>query len=149
MTADQVAALLGLQALPGEGGRFRRMFADECSSAIYYLLTPGDFSALHALTGPEVYHFYAGAAVRMLLLDSGSGAVAEPVLGTELAAGERPQQVVPAGVWQGSETTGDWSLIGTTMAPAYLDEMFSLGRRPALLARFPAAAGRITALTRD
>jgi predicted cupin superfamily sugar epimerase len=148
MTADQVAALLRLQPLPAEGGRFRRMFADQHSSAIYYLLTAGDFSALHALTGPEVYHFYAGAPVRMLLLDSRSGEVAEPVLGTGLAGGERPQLAVPAGVWQGSATTGDWSLIGTTMAPRYTDEMFTLGRRSALIERFPDAAGRIAALTR-
>ncbi len=100
------------------------------------------------MTGPEVYHFYAGAPVHMLLLDGKNGAIGEPVLGTHLAGGERPQLVVPAGVWQGSSTTGGWSLIGTTMAPPYTDDMFTLGDRAALTAAFPAAADRIAQLTR-
>lgn len=146
--ADVIAEILGLQPLPAEGGRFRRAFADQQSSAIYYLLTRGDVSALHQLAGPEGYHFYAGAAVRMLLLDSENGAIGEPVLGADLLAGERPQLLVPAGVWQGSSTTGAWSLIGTTMAPPYTDEQFVLGDRAALTAAFPTAADRIAELTR-
>lgn len=66
--ADVVAETLGLQPLPDEGGRFRRAYADRQASAIYYLLTRGDVSALHRLTGPEVYHFYAGAADRIVEL---------------------------------------------------------------------------------
>ena len=148
MDADVVAALLHLTPLPAEGGRFRRTYADDHSSAIYYLLRPGDFSALHALAGVEVYHFYAGAPVRLLLLDEASGSAREVLLGNDLAAGEVPQLVVPAGVWQGSATIGDWSLLGTTMAPPYTDSGFRLGGRDELIARFPGAAGEIARLTR-
>ena len=147
-SADDVAALLDLRPLPVEGGRFRRTYADPNSSAIYFLLTPGDFSALHRLGGVEIYHFYAGAPVRMLLLDPVTGAATEPVLGHDLKAGQRPQIVVPAGSWQGSATTDDWSLIGTTMAPPYTDELFEPGDAGALLAGFPDAAERISQLTR-
>ena len=95
----------GLEPLPDEGGMFRRTYADAHSSAIYYLLVAPDFSALHALSATETYHWYAGAPLRLLLLHPDGGAT-EPVLGPDLAAGQRPQQVVPAGTWQGSSPRG-------------------------------------------
>lgn len=146
--SDELVELLELQPLPHEGGLFHRTYGDDYSSAIYYLLRDNDFSALHLLTAVEVYHFYAGDPVRLLLLDPATGSVSQPVLGTNFAAGERPQLVVPAGVWQGSSSAGQWSLIGTTMAPGYTDDMFTLGDRAALQAEFPAAADRIAELTR-
>ena len=145
--ADEVAALLGLVPLPDEGGRWAQTVLDGDSSAIHYLLSDGDFSAMHRLDGPEVYHHYAGAPAVLLLLFA-DGSAAEVVLGDDLAAGQRPQVVVPAGVWQGSSTSGAWTLLGTTMSPPYSDAGFTLGRREDLLADWPAAAGRITELTR-
>ena len=73
---------------------------------------------------------------------------AEVLMGDDLAVGQRPQVVVPAGVWQGSSTCGEWTLLGTTMTPPYTDEGFELGRRDELLADWPPAAGRIAELTR-
>ena len=110
---EQVAGILGLAPLPDEGGLFRRTFADAHSSAISFLLIAPDFSALHALTATETYHWYAGSALRLLLLHP-DGRTSEPTLGSDLAAGERPQLVVPAGTWQGSAPAGAWSLVGTT-----------------------------------
>ncbi|WP_212754750.1 cupin domain-containing protein [Nakamurella aerolata] len=147
LSADQVRDLLALQPLPVEGGWFRRSFFDGTSSAIYYLLTAGEISALHRLQAPEVYHFYSGAPARLLVLHP-DGSVDEPVLGTDLLAGQRPQLVVPAGSWQGASSTGEWSLVGTTMAPPYTDEQFTLADRADLTARYPAAAARIAELTR-
>jgi predicted cupin superfamily sugar epimerase len=69
-------------------------------------------------------------------------------MGDDLVAGQRPQVVVPAGVWQGSSTCGEWTLLGTTMAPPYADEGFELGRRDVLVADWPSAAERIAELTR-
>ena len=40
-------------------------------------------------------------------------------LGADLAAGERPQAVVPAGAWQAAESLGDWTLVGCTVAPGF------------------------------
>lgn len=143
----RIAALLGLEPLPDEGGLFRRTHLDAHSSAIYYLLLAPDFSALHRLDVTETYHFYAGDPLRLLLLGPG-GEVAEPVVGPDVAAGQRPQLVVPAGTWQGSAPAGEWSLVGTTVAPPFDWRHFQLGDRADLLARYPAAAQRIVALTR-
>ena len=145
--ADEGAAILSLVPLPEEGGRWAQTVLDGDSSAIHYLLTDGDFSAMHRLDGQEVYHHYAGAPVALLLLFP-DGSAAEVLMGDDLAAGQRPQVVVPAGVWQGSSTCGEWTLLGTTMAPPYADEGFELGRRDELLADWPSAAGRIAELTR-
>jgi len=147
MTADEIAALLGMVLLPGEGGRWVQTLLDDRSSAILYLLSDGDFSAMHRLDADEIYHHYAGDPVEMLFLDP-DGSVDRPVLGSDLEAGQRPQLVVPVGVWQGSSTLGQWSLLGTTMAPPYSDEGFELGERDCLVDGWPAAAGRIEQLTR-
>jgi uncharacterized protein len=144
---ERVAELLGLEPLPDEGGLFRRTHIDAHSSAIYFLLIAPDFSAVHRLTATETYHWYAGSPLHLLLLDA-DGRVAEPVLGPDLAAGQRPQVVVPAGTWQGSSAAGEWSLVGTTTAPPFDWDGFELGERAALTARYPAAAERIAALTR-
>lgn len=143
----ELARLLGLEPLPDEGGLFRRTHADAHSSAIYYLLIAPEFSALHRLTATETYHWYAGAPLRLLLLPP-DAAGTEPVLGPDLAAGQRPQIVVPAGTWQGSSPDGPWTLLGTTTAPPFVWSAFRLGECADLLARYPAAAGRIRALTR-
>ena len=145
---ERVAELLGLEPLPGEGGLFRRTHIDAHSSAIYYLLLAPDFSALHRLSATETYHWYAGAPLRLLLLDA-DGQVTEPVLGPDLTAGQRPQVVVPAGTWQGSSPAGEWSLVGTTTAPPFDWAGFELGERAALTARYPEAADRIAQHTRN
>jgi predicted cupin superfamily sugar epimerase len=119
MTADEVKKLLGLVPHPCEGGSFVRTYEARetiaanafddgrypgdrrTGTAIYYLLEPGAFSEMHRLKSDEVFHFYAGDAVEMLQLAEGSpGRVV--AIGSDLAAGERPQVVVERGVWQGS-----------------------------------------------
>jgi predicted cupin superfamily sugar epimerase len=147
VTADEVIAILGLESLPGEGGMFSQHYADPNSTAIYLLVRPGDFSALHRLTSPEVYHFYSGAPLQMLLLHP-DGRIERPVLGVGLAEGERPAVAVAPGTWQGSLTTGEWSLVGTTMAPGFEEGMFELGMRQDLVVEYPTAAREIERLTR-
>ena len=97
---------------------------------------------MHKLESVEVYHYYAGAPAKMLLLDS-SGKVEEPVLGSDLDSGHRPQIIVEPGVWQGSKTTGEWTLLGTTMAPPYSQEMFQLADREELLKGWPDSKEKI------
>ena len=139
--------MLGLQPLPGEGGLFRRTYIDASCSVIYFMLIAPDFSALHSLDGVETYHWYAGSPLQLLLLRPG-GQVDQPVLGADLIAGARPQVVVPAGVWQGSSPLGEWTLVGTTMAPAFEWSACHLGRREELVSGWPDAAPQIRALTR-
>lgn len=147
LSASEVTELLDLAPLPIEGGWFRRTHVDDHAAAIYFLMTPEGFSAMHLLSVTELWHFHAGAPVEMLLLDP-DGGVREPVLGSDLRAGQRPQLVVPAGVHQGASTTGAWSLVGTTTAPPYDDDRFTLSSTPELLVRWSAAAERIGALSR-
>jgi len=146
--AEAIKRILGLEPLPDEGGWWSQVWYDVRSSAIYYLLTPDDFSALHRLPGPEVYHHYMGAPVELVTLAEETG-VQRRILGSDLMAGQRPAAVVEGGHWQGSRTTGAWSLVGTTMAPRFEVDDFELGDRAALTERYPGASELITLLTRS
>lgn len=141
-----MAAALGLQPLPREGGWWAQTHRDDHGSAILYLLGKGERSHLHLLPGPETYFFHDGDPLDLLLLHpDGSGQ--RVLLGRDLAAGQRPQVVVPGGVWQGSTSTGAWSLVGTAMAPPYRDQDYRHGVRAELLAGWPGFAERIAELT--
>ncbi|MYI56963.1 MAG: cupin domain-containing protein [Acidimicrobiia bacterium] len=148
MRASDIVGLLGLELLPDNEGYFTETWRDEHSSAIYYVMRSGNFSAMHRQDRPELWHHYAGAAVEMLLL-APDGGIAAPILGDDLGRGQRPCVAVPAGTWLGAATTGDWSLVGTTMAPPFDQEGFELGDGAELIARYPTAAGAIGRLVRD
>lgn len=166
LTAERIIELLGLEPLPIEGGFFRQTYrADEMvevaalperythpkawGSAIYFLLHGDHFSALHRLRTDEIYHFYLGDPVELVLLypDGPSEVV---ILGPDLEAGQRVQMVVPRGVWQGSrlQPGGRFALMGTTMAPAWDATDFEVGVRDELIQRYPDRADLIRALTR-
>lgn len=148
MDGHGVVELLGLEPHPEEGGHFTETFRDEASTAIYYLLIGPDVSPMHRLhTRAEVFHHYAGAPLRMLHLHP-DGSHDEPVLGSDLRAGQRPQVVIPAQVWQGSSPMGEWSLIGVTVAPPFEFADFAHGDPDELTRGWPAAADRIRELTR-
>ncbi|MBW4717049.1 cupin domain-containing protein [Saccharothrix obliqua] len=147
MTPDEVIRALGLVELPVEGGHFGQSWRSAEASAIYYLLRAGEFSGLHRLANLEIYAWHAGAPLRMLLLHPG-GVVTEPVLGPDLAAGQRPQVVVEPGVWQASEPDGAWSLVGTVVVPPYTDDAVRFGEAGELVARYPEHAERIRRLAR-
>ena len=165
MEADEVIRVLGLRPLPGEGGYFAETWRSaiaipaaalpsgyqgprSAGTAIYYLVARDACSRLHRLPGAEVFHFYLGDPVELLVLRPG-GAGEVVVLGPGLQAGVRPQAVVPGGVWQGCRLVpgGRWALLGTTMAPGFDYEDREAGPRDALVAGWPAFADRIRALT--
>src|SRR5262245_4397985 len=164
MTAADIIRLLQLQPHPVEGGFFRETYRSSAtlpasalpahnaqrsvSTAIYYLLKPGHVSELHVLPGDEVFHFYSGAPVRMLQLwPDGSGK--EVILGSDIAAGQVPQLVVPAGVWQGTRLVGGlgFALLGCTVAPGFDYTDYRGGSRAELTAKWPAFAEEIKRLT--
>jgi predicted cupin superfamily sugar epimerase len=147
LSADEIIELLQLQPLRGEGGYIRVTQDSEISCAIYFMVTPGEFSAMHSLGGPELWHYYAGAPASMLLLLPGGG-VDHPVLGAELRAGQRPQVWVEAEVCMGASTLGEWSLLGTTMAPPFVPAELRFPPTADLLTGWPSAADRIRELTR-
>ena len=87
-------------------------------TAIYFLLRAGERSAWHRVDAAETWHFYAGAPLELSIAPGdGSTAATRHRLGIDLAAGERPQIVVPAGDWQAARTLGDWTLVGCTVSP--------------------------------
>jgi hypothetical protein len=163
MSTQDVIRLLHLEPLDFEGGYFRQTYiSDEFipesalpdrykspkpfGTAIYFMLTNDTQSALHRLPTDEVYHFYMGGPVEMLLLyQDGSSEVI--ILGNDLSKGQRPQFVVPKGTWQGSVTLGSWSLLGTTMAPGFEDSDFEGGTREGLLEQYPEQRMLIERLT--
>ncbi|MDQ7807107.1 cupin domain-containing protein [Amycolatopsis sp. A133] len=130
---------LGLEPLPVEGGRWAQSWRAEAGSAIYYLLVAPERSAPHRLDRTEVWVHHAGAPVAMLLLHP-DGSVERPVLGTDVAAGERPQVVVPAGTWQAAVTRGSWSLLGTVVVPPYTDDCVEFAAAAELALEYPEAA---------
>jgi len=165
LTAEQIRELLQMRPHPIEGGYFAETYRGAAvvpqsllpgypgdraiSTAIYYLLTPDTFSAMHRVRGDEMFHFYLGDAVEMLQLKAdGSGEVF--LLGQDIAAGMRLQHTVPGGVWQGSRIRagGKYALLGTTMAPGFEYEDYETGRRQELSAQFPEYSTMIAALTR-
>ena len=166
LTGERLIELLNLEPLPLEGGYFRRTYRaaetmakaalpnryphdKSFGSAIYFLLHGDHFSALHRLLTDEVYHFYLGDPVEMLLLYP-EGSSEMMALGPNIESGERFQVVVPHGVWQGSwlKAGGQFALLGTTMAPEFDASDFELGEREELIRRYPDRAELIRALTR-
>jgi len=125
LTADRIIALLGLQPHP-EGGHFVETFRDapgeggrSASTAIYFLLKRGERSHWHKVDATEVWHWHAGAPLRLSLSPADAGPVSHLTLGADLASGERPQGVVPPHHWQAAESLGDWTLVGCTVAPGF------------------------------
>ena len=168
LTAEALIRELELEVLPLEGGHFRQTYqADETvaapapdpehpllkprSTAILYLLSadPDSFSALHRLPADEIYHFYLGDPVELLLLGQ-EGESEVVTLGHDVLDGQHVQFAVPAGVWQGSRLMpgGEFALMGTTMAPGFIDTDFVPGDRDTLLEQFPEKAELIRLLTR-
>lgn len=176
MTADDVKRILQLEPHPREGGFFRQIYQSAAmlsaavfntssdpaqyngprrlSTAIYYLLEPGTFSEMHRLASDEVFHHYGGAPVEMLQLWP-NGEIARVVLGMDLVVGQRPQVVVPRGVWQGSRVlpgsaaAETWALLGCTVSPGFDYADYETGTRAELTDRYPEAWQMIQDLTRE
>jgi predicted cupin superfamily sugar epimerase len=131
LAANDVIRLLDLRPHP-EGGHFRETFRDErqeggraASTAIYFLLARGERSHWHRIDAVEVWHWYAGAPLRLEIAQA-AGRIDRAILGSDLGAGNRPQVVVPAHAWQAAQTLGDWTLCGCTVAPGFDFATFEL-----------------------
>ncbi len=165
-SAEQVIALLRLEPLDQEGAYFRRVLESDLRipagalpapldgarrtySAIYALITPEGFSAMHRLANDEIWAFLAGDALEQLrLFPDGRGEVVQ--LGADPAAGQRLLDTAPARCWQGTRlrSGGRWALFANVLAPEFVWGDFELGDRAALSRQYPAYAREIAALTR-
>jgi predicted cupin superfamily sugar epimerase len=137
--ADRIIRLLKLKPHP-EGGYFRETFRDSertiapahrraHSTAIYFLLKQGQASRWHRIDAAEVWHWYAGAPLELLIAKDRKRP-RRHILGNDLLEGERPQAVVPPGHWQAARPLGAYTLVGCTVAPGFAFETFELGELP-------------------
>ncbi len=131
-TAEAIIDALGMLRHP-EGGWYAETFRDAAgepgrgaSTLIYFLLKAGERSHWHRLlTSVEVWHYYVGAPLKLMVSPDGR-AIETMTLGPDIIAGERPQGVIPAGQWQAAESTGDFTLVGCTVAPGFIFDDFEL-----------------------
>jgi predicted cupin superfamily sugar epimerase len=130
-TAADIIARLDLKPHP-EGGHYRETFRDAhvdadgraASTAIYFLLARGERSHWHRIDAVEIWHYYAGSPLRLEIADGEGQRIIR--LGPDLAASEVPQAIVPAQAWQAAQSTGDWTLVGCTVAPGFDFSKFEL-----------------------
>lgn len=164
VTAEDVIKRFGLKPLPGEGGFYAETHRDElmvspmdksshspiASTAIYYLVTPDSFSALHRLPKTEIFHFYGGDPVEMVQITE-EGKIDHFILGSDFMSGQQVQVVVPKGVWQSTKLIngGHWALMGTTVAPGFDFQDLEMADQGVLIKRYPALCGAILSHTRE
>ena len=122
--ADRLIQLLDLRPHP-EGGYFRETFRDgndgrAFSTAIYFLLKAGEVSRWHRVDAAEVWHFYRGAPLELMIGKN------RYILGPELDEAQVPQLVVPPGEWQAARSLGDYTLVGCTVAPGFEFSKFEM-----------------------
>lgn len=165
VTADDLIKMFNMKLLPGEGGYFAETHRSShdlsesslpqeytskrsLSTAIYYMLTPDTKSLLHILPTEEIYHFYIGDPVLMLLLYP-DGSTNQILLGQDIGKGQSVQVMVPKNVWQGSYLLegGKFALMGTTMSPGFDFADNKIGKRDELLKLYPSEQKLIEQLT--
>jgi predicted cupin superfamily sugar epimerase len=129
-TASDIIAKLDLKPHP-EGGHYRETFRDArlidgraASTAILFLLARGERSHWHRVDAVEIWHYHAGAPLRLSIVNGASEQIIR--LGADIQNDEIPQVTVPAQAWQAAESLGDWTLVGCTVAPGFTFEGFEL-----------------------
>lgn len=161
MTADETIRALGLSPHP-EGGHYVEVFRSEltlsspthggersASTAIYFLLKSGEFSAFHRVRSDEGWHHYAGDPLELTLLDG--DACEKVTLGKDLASAQRPFAMVRANVWQAARPLpgpAGYTLVGCTVAPGFDFRDFRMPARAELIAEVPQHREVIIPLTR-
>lgn len=135
MTADDIIAHLGLAPHP-EGGHYRQTWIANgaplnsaerpAGTCIYFLLKAGERSHWHRVDAVEIWHFYAGAPLILSVAETEPGPRQDLTLGPDLLAGQQPQLQVPENHWQAARSTGDWTLVGCTVSPAFQFSGFQL-----------------------
>lgn len=168
MTAQEIIKKLDMKPLPEEGGYYRETYRGNAASlparyfgidattdrsvstAIYYMVIPESFSALHKVKSDEIFHFYGGDPVEMIQIHE-DGKLERFTVGNNILAGEQPQVVVRRGVWQALrlKSGGKWALMGTTVAPGFEFEDFEVGYREQLIQEFPQLREDIIRFTRE
>lgn len=155
-----------LQLMPHpEGGFYREIYRSEetlntssrdaayagqrnLSTAIYYLLTKGDFSAFHRIKSDEIWHFYAGDRLQLQVIHP-DGKSETKIVGNMPYTQEEPFVVVPKSCWFAATSLGEFSLVGCTVAPGFAFEDFELAVRQSLIIDYPQHQRLIESFTRN
>ncbi|TKB51009.1 cupin domain-containing protein [Ferrimonas sediminicola] len=154
-TADDLIHALNLQPHV-EGGYYAPSFVSDAAfddrralwTSIYFLLKCGEVSHFHRLTADEMWYFQGGQSMTISMIHP-DGRLEEVQLGMDLAAGERPQVLVPRGTIFGSAMNNPgYSLVGCMVSPGFTFGDFELFEREDLLARYPQHRAIIEKLTR-
>ncbi len=162
---ESIIKKLDLKPLPDEGGYFcetyrskiyapiqinddKKEISRNLGTAIYYLITPDSFSALHKVKSDEIFHFYVGDPVEMLQIFE-DGKIKKIIMGSDFINNQEPQVLAPANIWQGTRLCegGKWALLGTTVTPGFEFIDFELGNRNNLLNQFPNLKNEIIKFT--
>ena len=137
--AKSIIARLGLLPHP-EGGYFSEVYRSDSTvrpdddrperpslTSVHFLLTRDDMSSWHVVRSDEVWHFYEGDSLELLVVDPATMSLSRKKLG-RVGDGQAPVQIVPAGHWQAARTLGDYTLVGCTVGPGFVFEDFRLLR---------------------
>jgi len=127
---DQLIAQLGLLPHP-EGGHYREVFRSGAAvrpsdgrperaalTAIFFLLASGEVSRWHRVGSDEVWHFYEGDPLDLLVADPDFRDVTRARLGP-VGGDARPVRIVPSGHWQAARPLGAYTLVGCTVGPGF------------------------------
>ncbi len=131
MTFEQIIERLDLSVHP-EGGFFKETYRADMqisvgsnsrnvSTGIYYLLDKENISHLHRIKSDEMWHFYSGSPLRLILFNDQKTEYKEIILSNSLEVKTYLQYVIPAGVWMAAEVTDktSYSLVGCTVSPGF------------------------------
>jgi len=167
LSSQSIIRQLGLTRHP-EGGYFRETYRCKewlaphglpqryqgkrsVSTAIYYLLQSGDFSALHRIQSDELWYFHAGVPLEIVTL-SKAGVFSKVKLGLDLKKGQQPQVSIPRGVWFGAAVRGTdkgaYTLTSCSVAPGFDFADFEMARQSELIKKFPRQRRMILKWTR-
>jgi predicted cupin superfamily sugar epimerase len=131
-TADRIIQQLNLSPHP-EGGHYRQTWIADTTdgtrpdgTAILFLLKAGEVSRWHRIDAVEIWHFYAGAPLTLSMAATESGPARDHTLGPDVLNGQSPQLIVPTRYWQAARSTGDYTLVGCTVSPAFRFEGFEM-----------------------
>jgi len=131
--AYRSSVLINKESLPKDFGGDRN-----CSTAIYFLLEKGNFSAFHRIKSDECWHFYAGQALLIYVIDE-NGILETIKLGNDINKGEVFLAVVPANCWFASEPAPEssFSFVGCTVSPGFDFKDFELATKKELISIYP------------
>ena len=125
--------LIDADALPARFGGDRSF-----STAIYFLLEQGNFSAFHRIKSDECWHFYAGDCLLIYVIE-GDGELKIISLGNDPEKGQTFQYVVPANCWFASRPApgSEYCFVGCTVSPGFEFEDFELANANELSNAYP------------